>query len=137
MAVVGDDEQWLMKKDLLALPRGDRMPRLDLGHVSLIPLKSRALGEAVANVDGHTKCIYWVYTGDKGRARHKSDGFSLEACAALVARSGDHHPSSSVLGNPGARRTLVACSNAYAIAISAGSCHAPAKSDIPTGNPCT
>ena len=37
----------------------------------------------------------------------------------------------------GFRRALVACSNAYATLISAGSDQAGPKKEIPAGNPCT
>jgi len=42
-----------------------------------------------------------------------------------------------VAGYRGALRAFVACSNANAYFSSAGSLHAPAKNEMPTGSPCT
>ncbi len=66
MTIVGDGEQRLMKEDLLALPRGDRMARHNLEGIALVPLEARALGKAVADIDGHGECIYRIYTSGKG-----------------------------------------------------------------------
>src|SRR5574337_959742 len=68
---------------------------------------------------------------------------------ALRARGGVHErPFGCKVGQPrfwkftlgrnlGGFRTWVACSKAYASLISLGSCHAPAKNEMPTGNPKT